>query len=86
MRHSYQQPPYFGWYSSIPNFNSNRSEPSNSLDRIGDGSVNCLKLGDLAPDFSLEGVLGEERVRINLSDQKGKWTVLFFYSSNFSFV
>ncbi|MGH4122250.1 MAG: redoxin domain-containing protein [Clostridium sp.] len=50
-----------------------------------DDSRNCLKIGDLAPDFSLEGVLGGERTKINFSNQRVRWTVVFFYASDFTF-
>jgi hypothetical protein len=43
-------------------------------------------LGDLAPDFLLEGVYQGELVKISLSQYLGKWVALFFYSSDFTFV
>jgi hypothetical protein len=50
------------------------------------GELDCLKIGDRAPDFSLEGVLNGERVKVNLNEQKDRWTVVFFYASDFTFV
>jgi peroxiredoxin len=39
-----------------------------------------LKAGDLAPDFDLPGVTGEEKHRVKLSDFRGKKNVvLAFY-------
>lgn len=43
-------------------------------------------LGDKAPEFSLEGVLYGEKIQVKLSDYLGKWVVLFFYGSDFTFV
>lgn len=45
----------------------------------------CLKVGDRAPDFTLEGVVCGRRESRTLSDYRGKWLVLFFYSSDFTF-
>jgi alkyl hydroperoxide reductase subunit AhpC len=41
-----------------------------------------VKVGEKAPVFSLEGTKGQ----FNLEAQKGKWTVLFFYPLDFTFV
>jgi peroxiredoxin len=39
-----------------------------------------LKVGDAAPDFDVPAVMGDERVRVKLSDYKGKKNVvLAFY-------
>jgi len=39
-----------------------------------------------APLFSAEAVVGKEFKTVNLEDLKGRWTVLFFYPLDFSFV
>ncbi len=39
-----------------------------------------------APDFSAEALVGEEFKKISLKDFKGKWTCLFFYPLDFTFV
>lgn len=39
-----------------------------------------------APDFETDAVVGTEFKRIKLADFKGKWTVLFFYPLDFTFV
>jgi len=48
------------------------------------------KVGQFAPDFSLEAVVGTEAgkefKKISLSDYRGKWLVLFFYPLDFTFV
>ena len=44
------------------------------------------KVGERAPDFTLEGVTGKEFTQITLSDLRGKWVVLFFYPLDFTFV
>ncbi len=44
------------------------------------------KVGQCAPEFTLEGVVGEDFKNISLSDYKGKWVVLFFYPLDFTFI
>ncbi|MEK7094886.1 MAG: peroxiredoxin [Patescibacteria group bacterium] len=45
------------------------------------------KVGEPAPSFTMDGVLGNgEFTKISLSDFKGKWTVLFFYPLDFTFI
>ena len=48
------------------------------------------KVGQPAPDFGLEAVVGTEAGKefrkISLSDYRGKWLVLFFYPLDFTFV
>jgi peroxiredoxin (alkyl hydroperoxide reductase subunit C) len=36
----------------------------------------ALKVGDLAPDFELPAVEGEQRLKVKLSDFRGKKNVL----------
>jgi len=48
-----------------------------------------IKIGELAPNF--EGILAyqkgqEDFPKINLSDYKGSWLILFFYPRDFTFV
>ena len=45
-----------------------------------------IQVGQPAPDFELEGVMGREFTKVSLSDYKGKWVVLFFYPLDFTFV
>lgn len=42
--------------------------------------------GDPAPDFTLEGVENLELKLFRLKDYLGKWVLLFFYGSNFTYV
>lgn len=48
------------------------------------------KVGQPAPDFALDALVstekGKEFRKITLSEQRGKWVVLFFYPADFSFV
>src|ERR1035437_1237867 len=44
------------------------------------------KVGQPAPNFTLEGVLGTEFKKVSLTDYRGKWVVLFFYPLDFTFV
>lgn len=39
-----------------------------------------------APDFTIDAVVGTEFKQIKLADYRGKWTVLFFYPLDFTFV
>lgn len=43
-------------------------------------------VGDKAPMFSANALVGGENKNINLQDYKGRWVVLFFYSGDFTFV
>jgi len=45
-----------------------------------------VKVGEPAPDFTMEGVSGHDFTTVSLSDYKGKWVVLFFYPLDFTFV
>lgn len=45
-----------------------------------------IQVGQPAPDFELEAVVGKEFKQIKLSDYKGKWVVLYFYPLDFTFV
>ncbi len=48
---------------------------------------NCTpKINAKAPNFSAEAYHNEEIKNIKLSDNKGKWTILFFYPADFTFV
>lgn len=44
------------------------------------------KVGEPAPNFTLDAVVGTEFKKISLADYRGKWVVLFFYPLDFSFV
>ena len=45
-----------------------------------------VQVGQQAPDFEMEGVVGGEFTTVKLSDFKGKWVVLFFWPLDFTFV
>lgn len=45
------------------------------------------KVGQKAPEFNLGACLGNgEFTKISLNDSRGKWTVLFFYPLDFTFI
>ncbi len=45
------------------------------------------KVGQPAPDFTLDACLGNgEFKKVQLKDSRGKWTVLFFYPLDFTFI
>ena len=46
----------------------------------------CLRVGQTAPDFTAMAVIDQEFKTIKLSDYRGKYTVLFFYPLDFTFV
>ena len=46
----------------------------------------ALQIGQTAPGFTLEAVVGKEFKKVSLADYKGKWVVLFFYPLDFTFV
>jgi len=50
------------------------------------GRQTTARVGEPAPDFSLEAVAGKEFRKISLADYRGKWVVLFFYPLDFTFV
>ena len=46
-----------------------------------------LMVGQKAPDFTVDGVVGKgDFKKVSLQDFKGKWVVLFFYPLDFTFV
>lgn len=45
-----------------------------------------LQVGQKAPNFTGEAVVGKDFKKISLSDYKGKYVVLFFYPLDFTFV
>lgn len=45
-----------------------------------------FEIGDRAPEFTLTGIVNNQPKEISLLDYIGKWVVLFFYSSDFTFV
>jgi peroxiredoxin 2/4 len=46
-----------------------------------------LMVGQKAPEFSLDAVIGKgDFKKVSLGDYKGKWVVLFFYPLDFTFV
>lgn len=46
----------------------------------------CLRVGQMAPDFTATAVVDQEFKEISLSQYKGKYVVLFFYPLDFTFV
>jgi peroxiredoxin (alkyl hydroperoxide reductase subunit C) len=44
------------------------------------------KLGEPAPNFTLDAVIGKDFKNVSLTDYRGKWVVLFFYPLDFTFV
>jgi len=44
------------------------------------------RVGEPAPGFKVEAVIGSEVRIVSLEDYAGKWLVLFFYPADFSFI
>ena len=44
------------------------------------------KVGEPAPPFTLEAVVGKEFKKVSLADYRGKWVILFFYPADFTFI
>jgi len=47
---------------------------------------NELQIGKPAPNFEMEGYFQGQKKRYSLKDYRGKWTLLFFYPLDFTFV
>lgn len=45
-----------------------------------------VKVGKLAPEFTVEALVGTEFKDVSLSDYKGKWVVLYFWPLDFTFI
>ena len=50
------------------------------------GCEDTIRIGQHAPDFQAEAFHNGEIKRVFLSDFRGKWTILFFYPADFTFV
>lgn len=46
----------------------------------------CLRVGQMAPDFSATAVVDQNFKIVKLSNYRGRYVVLFFYPLNFTFV
>ena len=46
----------------------------------------CLRVGQMAPDFSATAVVDQDFRIVKLSEYRGKYVVLFFYPLDFTFV
>jgi alkyl hydroperoxide reductase subunit AhpC len=62
--------------------------PNNSLEREMNAVSLCPQPNNLAPKFTAESYDNVNKTigTIKLEDYRGKWVVLFFYPSNFTFV
>jgi len=45
-----------------------------------------IQVGKAAPEFTAEGIFGDEIKKVSLSDYRGRWLVLVFYPLDFTFV
>jgi peroxiredoxin (alkyl hydroperoxide reductase subunit C) len=57
---------------------------------MADATTTGLRLGQVVPDFELETYdpVKDDFGKFSLADQKrkGRWTILFFYPADFTFV
>jgi alkyl hydroperoxide reductase subunit AhpC len=49
-------------------------------------SFMSIRVGEKAPEFTLDGVVKGDFKSVALKDYHGKWLVLFFYPLDFTFV
>lgn len=85
----YQSPNYSNPSYSRPNFKHMDSDVNKNLLRpciISESYCDYFDLGDKAPDFTLDGIVYGEKTDVSLSDYLGKWVLIFFYGSDFTFV
>lgn len=52
----------------------------------GAGSHHCFTLEEKAPDFTAPACYRGKEIEVCLKNYCGKWLLLFFYSSDFTFV
>jgi peroxiredoxin 2/4 len=45
-----------------------------------------LRVGDRAPDFTLQGIVNHKSSDYSIKQYQGKWLVLFFYPADFTFI
>lgn len=45
-----------------------------------------IQIGQRAPDFKLQALVNNEFRDVSLEENKGRWTVLFFYPEDFTFI
>lgn len=50
------------------------------------GCESVLKIGNPAPKFTAEAYVDGQIKKVSLDDYKGKWTIIFFYPADFTFV
>lgn len=82
MRYPYWR--YYNYNNIEPkNYQNNEEEPSCIIE---EEYCDYFDLGDPAPDFTTDAIVNGERTKVSLSDYIGKWVVLFFYGSDFTFV
>lgn len=70
-------------------FSSGSAAAADYLHSGENSSAACplqAKVGEPAPNFSLDAVIGKEFKKVSLTDYRGKWVVLFFYPFDFTFV
>jgi peroxiredoxin (alkyl hydroperoxide reductase subunit C) len=48
--------------------------------------MDIAQVSQPAPDFEVQGLIGEKIETVTLGDYEGKWVVLFFYPGDFTFV
>ncbi|QZY54853.1 redoxin domain-containing protein [Crassaminicella profunda] len=80
--------PFFYPYGySLPKYRSSPQQTENNpFISMKKDPYDYFDLGEPAPDFTLEGIVNKQPKKVSLSDYKGKWVLLFFYGSDFTFV
>ncbi len=67
-------------------YSDNKIKKQFPNDIIQECYCNYFELGSKAPNFTLMGVVNNMPEEITLSNYIGKWVLIFFYGSDFTFV
>jgi peroxiredoxin (alkyl hydroperoxide reductase subunit C) len=62
------------------------SEQTPQPSEIKKETMNMIRVGKKAPDFSAPGYQNGKFINLKLSDHLGKWVLLCFYPGDFTFV
>lgn len=76
-----QRPPVHSSKVEVP-----AVEPGIVVGEEKESMSSMIKVGKLAPDFSLPAFVDGKFGRVSLSDYKGQWISLCFYPGDFTFV
>jgi alkyl hydroperoxide reductase subunit AhpC len=61
-------------------------QSADNMKQFASPAYQYAKVGESAPNFTLEAVINKEFKKVSLTDYRGKWVVLFFYPLDFTSV